>query len=124
MKTVREILMPVLALLVICTVTTALMAYTNSVTKDIITENEHKAMERAQKELLPQAASFTAKQAGDASVYYEARNAAGALEGYIFLTSAKGYGGDIRVMTALSADGAVRSTPFTSISTPPTTPRP
>ncbi len=42
--------------------------------------------------------------------YYEADNGAG----YVFLTSNKGYGGPVEVMTGISADGQVTGVKLTS----------
>jgi electron transport complex protein RnfG len=48
--------------------------------------------------------------------YYEALDAGGSVIGYTFTTSAKGYGGDVSVVTGVRADGSVRAIEILDVS--------
>ena len=106
----KDILRPTLMLFVICLVVTGLLAGTNLMTKDIIKEQEIAAEENSRKVVLPDAVSFEEKTLsldGEAAVYYDASDASGAYTGRVFTTKAKGYGGDVSVMTGFDKDGGV-----------------
>ncbi len=97
----KNIFVPVVTLLIICCVTTALLALTNAVTKEPIAKNNAEKADALRYSVFPEASGFE-KQDG----YYTAvKNSE--IIGYIFETSAKGYGGDIEVLTGITADGAV-----------------
>jgi electron transport complex protein RnfG len=80
---------PAIVLFLICFVSTLLLALTNRVTA-------------------PQIQRLKA-QSGENYEYYECIDKNGECIGYVFTTSEKGYGGDIRVMTGVNADGTVNS---------------
>lgn len=106
----KEVFRPAIMLCVICLVVTALLAGTNLMTKDIIAEQTLAAEEASRKVVLPDAESFEEKsisaQDGEVS-YYEAISSNGETVGWVFVTSAKGYGGDVSVMTGINTDGYV-----------------
>lgn len=106
----KEILRPTLMLFVICLVVTGLLAGTNLLTKDIIAQQEAAAEESSRKVVLPDAASFEEKTLslnGEDVIYYDASDASGAYAGSVFTTKAKGYGGDVSVMTGFDKDGGI-----------------
>lgn len=122
MKSVKEILVPVITLLVICAVATALLAFTNEATKDIISEQERTAEIENQKALLPGASDFEARKITLDGVEYEysaAYGTDGELLGFTFVTSANGYGGEIRIITAVYPDGSIAGLSILSISETP-----
>ncbi len=111
MKFLKEIIVPAFLLLLICTVMTALLALTNQVTQPIIRDLDEKSETQAKQLVLPEAASFTENEAleqdGMAYTVSEGLDAAGQRVGMVLITSAKGYGGDVRIMTGVDPDGVV-----------------
>ena len=109
MKTIKELAIPTLVLTIICAVTTAALAFTYNFTKPYIEKAAASAADSARIELLPEGDSFT--QITDENVTgieglveaYQADNGAG----YVFTTVAKGYGGDMFVMTGISSEGKI-----------------
>ena len=103
----KEILKPTLALFLICAVAAFLLALTNDKTAARIDAIAVQAQTQARSALFPDAASFGEEKAVGSETYVEALDAAGHVIGYTFTTSAKGYGGDVQVMTGVAADGTV-----------------
>lgn len=104
-----DILKPVAVLLSICIVIPLALSLTNRLTIDRIAaltkENEQKAMA-----LLIKADSFEPESfgAGDNKFDFNiAKSEKGKVLGYIFVTAARGYSGDISVMTAIGTDGKI-----------------
>ena len=104
---------PIVVLSVICVGVTAALAATNEVTAPIIEAARIEAENAARLQVLPEADDFT-EVTGIAvdgvSAVYEANNGAG----YVFTTSARGYGGDVVVMVGINADGAIEALTVTS----------
>ncbi len=100
---VKNVLFPVLSLVVICCVVSALLAVTNAVTKSRIEQNEEENSNAMRYEIFAEAKSFE-----DQDIYYIALNDTGDTIGYVFETSAKGYGGDVSVMTGITLDGQIK----------------
>jgi len=96
----KEILLPTLALCVICVVFTGAMAVVHHVTKEPIEENLKLEATAARESMFPGAAF---EERGDYFAAYQDRT----LLGYIMETRARGYGGEIEVMTAVSPRGGV-----------------
>ncbi len=93
-----DVFKAIIVLTAVCLVISAALALTNDITKDKITEIEKASANSAMAALIE----------GD---NYEAMTddiygvtEAGVLKGYIISTAAKGYGGDVKVMTAISPD--------------------
>ena len=80
---------------------TALLAGTNLLTKDKIAEQSALEAEQSRKVVLSDADSFE-----EADGYYIGK-ANNETVGYVFQTEAKGYGGAVKVMTGISADGQI-----------------
>ncbi|MDO4153719.1 MAG: RnfABCDGE type electron transport complex subunit G [Clostridia bacterium] len=120
MKNAKEILIPAVSLLLICVVVTALLGITNSVTAPQIEKLALETQEAAKKEVLPDAAAFSdekqTEKDGEAYPYFEGLSDSGEVLGYVFQTSAKGYGGDISVMVGVNTDGTVAGVSILSIS--------
>ena len=120
MKNVKAIIIPAIAMLVICLVSAFLLAGTNSLTKDTIKENEIKQIEESRKALLP----FMVGHRGERTYNINGKEVSGLLAfdgtgndiGYIFTSSSKGYGGEVKVMTALDMNGKVLKTVVLSMS--------
>ena len=104
----NKIFKPIVVLVIICIVITGALAATNSVTDPIIDEATRVAQQKARTELLPEAEDFepvTGVEVENVSDIYASTNDVGV----IITSSAKGYGGDVVVMTAFNPDGTIRS---------------
>lgn len=117
---VKVILIPAVSLLIICMVVTALLGVTNRVTEPKIAQLAAETEAAAKQAVLTEAASFSEEKQieTDSTVYtyYEGLTADGTAAGYVFRTSAKGYGGDIAVMVGVKTDGTVAGVNILSIS--------
>ena len=107
MSSWNRVLKPIVVLVVICIVVTGALAATNEVTAPIIEEATRLAEEKARTELLPEADGFEAVTGVDVdnvSAVYRSTNDVGV----VITSSAKGYGGDVVVMTAINPDGTIK----------------
>ncbi len=116
----KEVIVPAVSLFLICLVATALLAVTNRVTAPKIEQLAAETENETKKEVLKQANSFSQAKTVtlDSKVYtyYEGLDSSGKLIGYVFSTSAKGYGGDISVMTGIDGEGVIKGVSILSIS--------
>lgn len=112
----KEILKPTIALFLICAVAAFLLALTNDQTAARIDEIAVQAENSARAALFPDAASFSNEKNVGGETYVEALDAAGQVLGYTFTTKAKGYGGDVQVMTGVTADGTVANIEILDVS--------
>ncbi|MDE7389670.1 MAG: RnfABCDGE type electron transport complex subunit G [Lachnospiraceae bacterium] len=106
----KDILIPTVALVVICAVTTALLAGTNEMTKEPIAVADEQSRRQSMEAVTPNAtAEFEKIEISDsASECYAAKDADGNIIAYAVSTGAKGYGGTIKVMTGFNAeDGSI-----------------
>ncbi len=122
-STAKEILIPAVSLFVICIVVTAILALTNMVTKPKIDALAKETQEQAKKAVLTTATAFSEEkpapagaQVPEGTAYYEGTLDDGSVAGYVVSTSAKGYGGDIKVMVGIDTTGAVTGVNILSIS--------
>ena len=108
---VKDFVMPIAVLTVICLVISGALALTNNITAPIIEETSRINAENARKAALPAADSFeqltlpddapvTVKEA------YKATNGAG----YVFTLVTKGFGGNMKIVFSIDADGKIVST--------------
>lgn len=106
-KSFNEIIKPVLVLVCICLVVTALLAYINSVTSPIIAKAEQKKTEQAMSEVLADADGFEKLEIENlpdrVTEVYTATNGAG----YVFMLTTKGYGGDMKLICGMKSDGTI-----------------
>ena len=112
-------LKPIIVLLVICLVATAALAYFNELTKDVIAEGNAKTEAEALLEVMPAVdtealsaeeleavvSQLTLSDESVSAAYKATKDGEDA--GYIFKTSAKGYGGDVVVMVGIDAEGKI-----------------
>ena len=105
----KDILIPTVALVLICGISTGLLAATNEITKEPIAEVEAQSQENSIKLVSEKdAARFVEIETGDDSVQcFEVYNGSDNLISYAVATSAKGYGGTIKVMTGIEPDGNI-----------------
>lgn len=108
-----DIIKPIAVLLAICIIIPLALSVTNKITAEKIarleTENSNKNMA-----LLVKAESYKRCET-NGIVYYAAVNG-GNTAAYIFTESAKGYGGDVSVMTAIGIDGTVEGVAILDVS--------
>ncbi len=102
----KSILIPTIALFVICLIATALLALANSVTAPIIDELAVKTAIETRKTVLSEADSFEEKTSNGIN-YVIALDKDGNQVGMVFTTTSKSYGGDLQVMTGVDNDGKV-----------------
>ena len=106
-NTFQEMIKPLLVLVIICLVVSALLGFTHSVTAPIVEENERIAAEQTRKDVLAGADSFTeidcdTEALGITSAYKEDSG-----KGYVITAARKGYGGDVVVTVGIDAGGKV-----------------
>lgn len=103
---IRSIIKTAVSLVLICAVAAGLLAFINTVTAPMIAQNNEKAAEEAKRAVLSEASEFTEMTDASGNVYYIGTKDS-AIIGYVFTTSASGYGGAVDVMTGIDADGNV-----------------
>ncbi|MDR0445870.1 MAG: FMN-binding protein [Oscillospiraceae bacterium] len=104
----KDFILPIAVLVLICIVTTGLLAATNSVTQPVIAQAERERADAERTAILPEADEFQqidAKLPEGVTEIYAATNGAG----YVITSEASGYGGagSIRIMVAVSGDGRI-----------------
>ncbi len=100
----REIIIPTFTLFAICLVITLALGATNLLTADTIAALEKKTQNEAMSTLLP-ADEYATIEEGKSFCAVKDKETIG----YVFITSQKGYGGDVSVMTAVNVDGSVKA---------------
>lgn len=110
----KDILLPTLALFLICLIATVLLALTNEATAAKIDENAAETAIASRAEVLSEVdgvkvASYSDDKTDENSglTYNEGLDENGNVVGYIFTSSAKGYGGDVKVMTGYDLSGTI-----------------
>lgn len=106
-NTFQDMIKPMIVLVLICLVVSALLGFTNSVTEPIIAENKRVAAEQTRKAVLAGSDSFT-EIACDA----DALGITGAFRedsglGYVITAERKGYGGMVEVTVGLDPAGKI-----------------
>ncbi len=103
----KEVALPAIILFLIAAICTAILAVTNSVTAPKIAENNALAEIEARQLVFADADSFSDVKTVGEVTYVDALDKDGKVIGYVFTTASKGYGGEIKVMTGIGADGNV-----------------
>lgn len=99
----EEILRPVIIITVICLVVSGCLALTDSFTADKITARAKADEEKAMSALID-AENYKTVDLKETDATFTIAQKGGNDIGYIVKTSAKGYGGDVIVMTAIGTD--------------------
>ena len=103
----KDFIMPILVLALICLVIAAALAFTNSITEPIIAEAAAQREDEARYEIIPEAAGFELVRAeGIPSSVVEVYKTTNDV-GYVFIVTASGYGGEIKVICGIGQDGKV-----------------
>lgn len=106
----KEFMIPIAVLFSICFVVSTALGLTNSITAPLIEEAERAAAEAARLEVLPEASGFERVDLeglpqGVTDVY-RAQNGVG----FVFMLSTKGYGGEMRLICGVNAEGHITAT--------------
>lgn len=117
----KEVLVPSVSLFVISLVVTLLLAITNNITAPLIEQLSTETEIQTRKTVLAEASYFddankTITLDGTKYTYCVGLDTEKNVVGYIFTTSTKGYGGEVKVMTGVSADGKVTGVEALSLS--------
>ena len=117
----KPILIPTIVMIAICIVVTGALAGTNLITKDTIKQIEKKQQEDSMKEIL-EAQTYEEKTVSvkfedetEECTYYVAKDG-NTEKGYIYIVTEKGYGGDVKVMTALNFEGGIKAVKVLDVS--------
>lgn len=116
----KEILIPTVALLIICLVATALLAGTNTITKEKIALNAVETEKASRMLVLPEGKEYgevTTLENG--LTYCVGTDENGEEAGYVFTAGAKGYGGTVSVMVGLDMNGTITGVEILSHSETP-----
>ena len=111
----KEVGIPAITLFLIAAICTAILAVTDSVTAPKIAENNAQAEVAARQLVFTDAKDFSDVKTSGEATYVEAFDEAGNVIGYVFTTSSKGYGGEIKIMTGMDAEGKVTGIEILSI---------
>ena len=105
-----ELLRPIVVLVLISCICTAALSTTSVITAPVIAAQMAAAEEAAKLEVLPEGADFapvTEEEMATLPDVVVAAEKAGNGAGFIFTTETKGFGGIIRAMFGVNADGAI-----------------
>lgn len=108
-KNKDDLIKPIVVLLAICIVIPLALSLTNKVTVNRIATLQKKNQSETMSKLI-KADEFKEIDYSNGETgfsYYKAMSG-DKLEGYVFTTAAKGYGGDVSVMTAVLPDGKIK----------------
>ena len=111
----KEKIAPTLVLGVLCLIAALLLAAVNGVTAPLIEKITIENANAARQEVMPEASSFEAVDCdfveGVTEVYKSSNET-----GYVITAAAKGFGGNITVMTAITPDGSIEAIKVTDAS--------
>lgn len=108
-KRYNDIIIPTAVLTVICIVVTLALSSANLLTHKKIKALSQQAQTEAMSKLMEGDYEEVTEKLKSNEVTYHIVKENGNILGYIFKTSAKGYGGAISVMTAINIDGTVKA---------------
>ena len=112
----KDVVIPVFSLFLICIVFTFLLGLTNKATAEKIKALSLQAEAEARTKVLDTAKSFSEEMDKDGIVYYEGYDESGEIVGYIFPEESKGYGGTIYMTVGINTDGTVHGVEITELS--------
>ncbi len=94
----KEVLIPTIALFLICLVVAVLLSLTNELTKEPIAEQARLTQEKAMQSVCSEAVSFEEVLE---NVAYRGLDENGKTVGYAVEVTVKGYGGDLKIMVGI-----------------------
>lgn len=102
----KEFIIPTLVLTVICLVAAGALALTYQYTAPIIAQAGNAEANKTRAELLPEADDFAPVEVSGVEGLVDIFAATNG-SGFVVTTTAKGYGGDLNVMTGIKTDGTI-----------------
>lgn len=119
----KEITKPAIILLIITAIAAALLGLIESVTAGPIETKAAATQAAAMQEVFPEAETFEeikdATLTGTVSAVSVAKDASGAESGYVLTVAPSGFGGAIKTMVGVSADGTVTGVSILSLAETP-----
>lgn len=112
-KNHEDIIKPVGVLLAICIIIPLALSVTNKVTAKKIAELEN---ENSKKNMQSLVSADDFEKCSDGGIEYYTAIKGGETAAYIFTESAKGYGGNVSVMTAVKPDGTIAGVAILDVS--------
>ena len=106
-STFNEMIKPLIVLVVICLVVSALLGITNSITAPIIEENKRIVAEQTRRSVLEGAESFSEIECDTAALGITGAFKEDSGKGYVITAANKGYGGMVEVTVGLDSDGRI-----------------
>lgn len=106
-KSNSEVITPTAVLAIICVVVTLALSSANLLTEKKIEQLKIESQNAAMAKLMEGEYTEATQKIGDEEITYHIVEKDGNKIGYIFITSAKGYGGEIQIMTAVNPDVSV-----------------
>lgn len=110
----KDIIIPVIALFIICLVASVLLAMTNGVTAGKIEENNAKTAIESRTQVLSEVNGVAVAEYSEEAVeetsgltYCKGLDENGNVVGYIVTSASKGYGGDVKVMIGYDLEGTI-----------------
>jgi len=85
-----------------------LLVTVDSITKPTILLQKELEVSKSLKTVLPQAVKFSEKIVGDKIIYYKGLKENDLLYGYAFISSAKGYSGNIELIAGVDLNGTIQ----------------
>lgn len=113
MKT-KDIVKLGIILLLICGISTGLLAYVNDITEPVIARNNEINEQNARKEVLPEAEEFESEAEG---IFVGKKN--NEVVGYTIIVTPDGYGGKISMMVGIKKDNTISGVKIISMSETP-----
>ena len=106
-----ELIRPVIVLVAICIVASALLGYVHAVTAPVAEANAAEKAQEIYASLVPEAKEFVEVECGvdGCTAALEARDGAGQVVAYVIVAQSKGYGGQVPIAVAFDAAGSVKS---------------
>ena len=112
----KQILVPAMALFLICLAVALLLSFTNELTKAPIEKQEKLAKENAMQSVCAEAVSFEEVLENEAYMGFDSK---GNIIGYAIEVTVKGYGGDVKIMVGISEDEEITGVEILSRSETP-----
>lgn len=106
-NTFQEMIKPLLVLVIICLVVSALLGFTNSVTAPIVEENERIKAEETRQSVLAGSQSFTEIDCDTEALSITSAYKEDSGKGYVITAGRKGYGGEVVVTVGIDGSGKV-----------------
>lgn len=126
-----KVLIPALMLCIICLITTLLLAGTHEITKSAIEEQKSAAALEQKQIIFPEGTEFVVVDqtdalsseleniGGDVSEISVAKDSSGEVLGYVFVSDAFGYAGDVVATTGINTSGEIVQVILTAASDTP-----